>query len=589
MSRGRVVVVLVAGLVLMGLFRQPIESARADTRAGVASNGCVRSWDTWQGSTTGWEAFEAAFHLRISSSEYTAVVGAWYVGGTLFSSSTWANLDGGGNVRNPMDFYQQASGFGSRTFVGGLVDGQTAIYRLSIPNYYPSGCFTVDQVTITRWVRIAAQTAPPPSGATAPPTATPGATPCYGDDVADCGTPPPGECWVADGFGSYGQVWYATPCQTAVPTATWATAPPLACGSTTIPVQAAGTWSVSGNGTWCRVVNIAMGGSAVSYGFSGSMTLGANTGSGTSETRHEMIICTWGVNASDAVVNGGCINANRWFPGSTTFTQSHTAYGGSVPNMCVGGTAPVRCVVDVHFYRCAWPFGLPTFSYTSPGMAGNGCNTGRPAEPASWSGTVVIGSGAPTPAPTNCDGAPDWYCTPPPWWNTITPPPSWGAVTPAPLPPDGDSVVHVDVCEPGTIASTKSLCQTWPPDGSGPQSSFAGGGYPGMSSPDVGGPDTGQLGIALDELGDTAVTRVPFSWAAEVASALDPASYAGAPLDWCMHGVFGQEICVDPTEVSGPITGFRTVLLGLLLVLLAWAIARRVWATLGGTPGSGDA
>jgi hypothetical protein len=88
----------------------------------------------------------------------------------------------------------------------------------------------------------------------------------------------------------------------------------------------------------------------------------------------------------------------------------------------------------------------------------------------------------------------------------------------------------------------------------------------------------------FEAIQEEAAGKVPFGFISQVSDALDVAAAPGPALDFSFS-VFGSNITVDPYAISAPVAGFRPVLLGLMLLGLAWAVGRRVFASVGGTPG----
>lgn len=587
MSKRRLFVLVIMALAVFGLFNKP-SSARGAQVAGLDSPGCVETHDLFGlASTSGWSRIDITFHLKIEST-YTGltVMGHWVSNVGTHGGQTWAG---------PTD-----KTVGPISWMIGTNE-TSGLFRVVVPAYYAGlECFTVDHVVVTLWPTIP-QPSPDPTTYPATPSPIPVGTPCVSvSGSGPCGSPAPGTCWMPDGTWGGGTAWYEMPCTTPGPSPTWATAPPGVCGSQSIPVRAAGTWAISGSGERCRLMILAGApANPVSFSLSGTVTLTVGSGSGTSEIRDHIRVCTWAVNAADAQVGGGCETplTNGAAGGAKAFAGLQTTLFQAASECNQAGTA--KCVVDIVMYKCGWPFSAPTMSYTA-GPSG-GCYSAPVSD--TWTATLTIGGAAPTPAPSSsCDPAvPDWYCSPPEWWGQWTVPPDY----PTPGPGGGLGVQSVDICQPGTISSTRSACATWPPspapDGGGgfdicdtsysaSQSLVCASTAPDYSPGpletafDGGGALPGTM-AALDGIEATMVDKAPFGWALDVAAAMAPDGLAGGPIDWCFSGLpdYLGDFCLDPEAVATAATPMRPILFGIEAFIAAWWIGRRVWASVGGT------
>lgn len=564
-SKRRVLVALLFVLVAWAALRPPV--TRADSFGGTNTTGCVKEHTIWAGSMAGYQRIEVRYRLEIEGSG--GVIGKWLADGQQRT---------GGVYSGPGVFFISPStdhgdGYDSHAAVRQPAGGSYsyAAYRVALAHEYADVCIRVTDAHIVRY---------PAVGNDPEPTPAPSATP-YATATAPLDSPPPGHCWVQTGGG----VWTAYPCSTGAPTPTPTAPPPTSspspggpgedCGDSTLPIRYAGTYQVSattGANGWCLLVDLAERPAYITV----TVTLtvnGLNPGgcpnvSG-SYCQHNVLAYRYPVTAQ-----GSRIGAPWYHTNAEQRTDEAQASGDSYRlEFCTAKTV--------------WPHGLGSWNNTNPACGLYGGHHQGQYSDISFSGTITV-SGAATPPPATP--------TPTPGESpdcgigcNVTPPPDWETAPPTQAPGDpssGGGGGGFDICDPAYSASGRSVCATWPPTpgpGATPEPWPSGG----VAGPSPGG-DMSQLGLAFDELGDQLAGRAPFSWAAEVAGALSPTAYAGAPINWCFTAL-DATICVDPYAVSDPIASYRPVFAGLLAVLLAWAIARRVWAVLGGTPAAGDA
>jgi hypothetical protein len=601
LNRRRALLLLLLGVLVYGFLTGP-RDALAGTISGWGSNGqCVTSLYAWEQATSGYTSIAAKFTLTIDSTVASGTGGSagreWGVTYRWLGDSGILNIGAAAMNDLSLETIVVVSGFSTGNWGAGVTH---VALQIDVPQADTAWvCVVVSNVVISQFGSFPGPTLPPTPTPAATPTAAP--TPCINDNVSACGSPPAGECWEPDGTYGGGQVWYPVPCTGATPTPTLPSEPPLVCGSTTIPITGPGTWNIAGTGSHCRILLInGLNGTTLpgQASFSGSITgtVSGGHGTGTSEVDGTMEWCSWDYNSGGTTVGGACINGGAIRSNASTSTQTWSVpfssiFFGGAGGFCAGGTSPVGCMIDIWFDYRPWPFGNPTISQTTDSAS---VFTG------SFTGTIVIGTSSNMPSAVplaSCDpNAPSWYCAPPSWWAA---PPSY------PTPGPGGATTYVNICPPGTNISA---CATWPPTAppnAAPtdqpvcdQAASAGTLMCATAPPLPPSPAVPTIGTTvnlpqtqadLNELQQVMASKAPFGWAAQVASAIDPSSLAGSSISWCMDlgSSLGGTLCLDPNVVSSAVTPLRSIFAGLLLFVAGWWVARRVWASVGGTPGDG--
>jgi hypothetical protein len=577
MRKGRIVVLVLLALLVVGAL-QPPRTRAATVMGNPTEGGCVKQWWAWT-SLPGnrYKSVGIQFHLTLVRTSPGSVVvrGQWQDndGDGLGRIGTW-------NLAPAEDQYDWFVSGSTHAGGGQLIvappggGGDYAIgYYLWMPWDY-AGCFKLERVVVTTWhlEHDPGESSPDP-GAT--PTAPPQQTTIPGAGGGTPGTPPDGapegKCWVPVRYDPLtGNMTYELQdCETPPsPSPSPSPSPNLDCG----PIYyGAGTFTwdygpTSGPANclmWAGYVTGAGGTVQVTHDGSGTVYKGCQSES-------------VGVNCRGALrrlAYAGSVGTFPSIPLGSSGTQVFDTGTGSGGSMF---TAPAG------FY--AVPAGSPVttvaagqwvvlYSTTVIIAAETSGPTGAKIT-LTISGTAPFDAAGATPSPSP---SPSPSVSP-----SVSPslPPGWPTPGPSQPPTGSGPGNKVEICGAGTIASGRLVCARVPPQPDPPPGDLGDGDDFGIDF----NPEFPEFGVKLEQVKIDMDSRGPFVWIGEVGAALNSAGYAGGDLQWCF-APFGQSVCVNPYAVTNPVSGFRAIFLGLMLVLLAWALARRVWASVGGTPG----
>jgi hypothetical protein len=589
MRKGRLVVVVLLLLLIVGALQPP--SSRAATVMGnPTEGGCVKQWWAWV-SLPGnrYKSVGIQFHLTLVRTAPGSVVvrGQWQdnAGDGLGRIGTW-NLAPG---EDQYDWFVSGSthaGGGQLIVAPPGGGGDYAVgYYLWMPWDY-AGCFKLERVVVTTWhlEHDPGESSPDP-GAT--PTAPPQQTMIPGAGGGTPGTPPDGapegKCWVPVRYDPLtGNMTYelqdceTPPGASPSPSAT----PSVGCPT---PFRGVGTFNLA-QFTTVEATRCAVWLDYVEAPSSGSdtITLARMTSLELFYPGH-----TGNCNIGQCMAGLDLFTSSSWtdinVPPPTTVGAP-----GDVPYNSGGANAPTRKRVLGNPALAGWVFadegvGIETLTGVAQGRwvmayVYTGVSTAYTPQAVgargsfTVSGTVTLhawptASPSPSPSPTGPSPSP-------------TLPPGWPTPGPSEPPTGSGPGNKVEICGAGTIASGRLVCARVPPAPSAPPGDLGDGDDFGIDFD----PEFPEFGVKLEQVKIDFDSRGPFVWIGEVGAALNTAGYAGGDLQWCF-APFGHSVCVNPYAVTNPVAGFRPIFLGLLLVLLAWALARRVWASVGGTPG----
>lgn len=546
-------------------------SVAADSQPGYATPGtCVTGWTAYSMPyTASVSGVEIRFHLWVNAGAgQTTVQGRWETGEWNGTGVRWSAAP------PSAQWFVNRSTFPD-TFVvlgAGYSPGGWLRYGLTVVD--GPGCFTIDSVSVVRYSGSGEGVPPTP---TPTPAGSPTATP--GGSAGPSASPTMGFCSVYDG-----STWQWVPCNASTPSPSPEPTPspspsgPVDLGAACpVPASGPGTFTMSFKSSLesCVVWEDHASGTATA-------TLNGTTGSWWFAGTVATINCQAGGQCHANVyghVAGGATDPDNW----PTIDGSQIGWYDQSSNGQVAAAWKARNYSNQSITVNANAGNMVIFETGSDRYNGNdGSGNG-------WDGTFTVGvtgswdhTGVPTPTPTAAPTAtasptptPDTFCTENPGsWLCASAPPGW-ATPPPSSPPGQEPWMPVEICQPGTIASDRLACSTWPPPG--PQSSIA----PASITP-VG------LSIFQDgwaDLSEQLGTKVPFGWGAQVIGALDASDYEGAGLtEFCMLSVptgvpeESIDVCVDPYTISNAFAPYRTALAGLIAVYVSWHVAAWVWS-----------